>query len=223
VAGDTLRLEHPETHQTYRVLFLPGMTTLSAANLARVQQFFEAGGLLIATTRLPDQSAELGRTEAVRESVRQVFGTEAALPPPEPSRYPQITASSVWAAGGHEAALACDGDPNTRWNARDGSRTNQWLEVDFGTEQTFDRVTLDQHKPNPWASGGDITGYKIQYWGGADWKDAFVGGSLTARRHSDDFPPVTSRKVRLLLAACGAHSVVWEFQVFRTTLLGTPR
>ena len=42
--------------------------------------FFDAGGRVIATTRLPDLSAELGRTEAVREGVRQVFGAEAALP-----------------------------------------------------------------------------------------------------------------------------------------------
>jgi hypothetical protein len=140
-------------------------------------------------------------------------------PPPPAPEWQNLALSkpakaSSQSRGDRNAGKAVDGSHATGWCP--GKTTNQWLEVDFGREQTFDRVTLDQHKPNPWASGGDITSYKIQYWAGADWKDAFVGGSLTPRRHSDHFPPVTSRKVRLLLVACGENSIVWEFQVFRT-------
>ena len=31
----------------------------------------------------------------------------------------------------------------------------------------------------------------------------------------DDFTPVTARRVRLLVIACGENSCVYEFQVFR--------
>ena len=78
VEGDTLRLEHPEIHQTYRVILLPGSTAISAANLAKVKQFFDAGGRVIATTRLPEHSAEFGRTNEVLGDIRNVFGAEAA-------------------------------------------------------------------------------------------------------------------------------------------------
>ena len=144
------------------------------------------------------------------------FSGRAPSPAPECQNLAlgkQATASGQ-SSGDCTAGEAVDGNHATGWCS--GKTTNQWLEVDFGKEAMFDRVTLDQHKTNPWASGGDITSYKIQYWDGADWKDAFVGRSLAARRHSDDFPAVTSRKVRLLLAACGENTVVWEFQVFRT-------
>jgi len=78
VEGNTLRLEHPEVHQTYRAILLPGSTAISAANLAKVKQFYDAGGRVIATTRLPDHSAEFGRTSEVLAAIRHVFGTEAA-------------------------------------------------------------------------------------------------------------------------------------------------
>ncbi len=41
VAGDTIRLDHPEIFQDYRVLILPGSVTISAANLAKAKQLFD--------------------------------------------------------------------------------------------------------------------------------------------------------------------------------------
>ncbi|MCX8109453.1 MAG: glycosyl hydrolase, partial [Verrucomicrobiae bacterium] len=95
VVDNTLRLEHPEMCQVYRVLILPGTTTISAANMAKIQQFFDAGGCVIATTRLPDQSAEIGLTETVRRGIRHLFGEETARMPHEPPRNLQTTASST--------------------------------------------------------------------------------------------------------------------------------
>jgi hypothetical protein len=206
VNGDTLRLEHPDIHQTYRVLVLPGTTTISAANLAKVKQFFDAGGHVIATTRLPDQSAELGRTDAVREGVRHIFGAEAALPPPEPPRYPQTTASTAWAHGGHDAALACDGDPDTRWNARDGNRTNQWIEIDFGTPRAFERVRIREVFDR-------ALGHRVEIWDGQAWqilaKGEAIGGNRIHR-----LAPLTASRVRLVIEAVRSDTPsIAEFEV----------
>ena len=209
VDGGTLRLEHPEIPQTYRVLLLPGTTTISAANLTKVKQIFDAGGRVIATTRLPDQSAEQGRTEEVRENLRHIFGAEAALPPTEPPRYPQITASSAWTAGGHDAALACDGDPDSRWNARNGSRTNQWIEVDFGAPRQFDHVRIREVFDR-------ALKHRVEAWDGQAWQVQAKGDGIgTNCIHR--FAPVTTSRARLLVEAVRSDTPsIAEFEVLDT-------
>ena len=93
-----------------------------------------------------------------------------------------------------------------------GKVAGEWLEVDLGGETTFDRTIIDQHIPGRYAGG--IGAYKIQYWNGRDWKDLVIGKSMAVRQ-MDDFTPVTTRKVRLLISAAGENSCVYEFQVFR--------
>ena len=44
------------------------------SNLRRIQEFFAGGGAVIATTRLPEQSAEKGHDEDVRKAVATMFG-----------------------------------------------------------------------------------------------------------------------------------------------------
>jgi hypothetical protein len=85
VRGNTLVLENAENRETFRVLVVPGSKTISATNLAKIRQFYEAGGAVIATTRLPSKSAEFGGDEKVREIVRSVFGADP-LGPPSPAR-----------------------------------------------------------------------------------------------------------------------------------------
>jgi hypothetical protein len=77
VANGLLELQQPECPQQYRLIILPGMEAISASNLARVKDFFDQGGQVIATTRLPDHSAEFGRDDEVRAMVRHIFGTQA--------------------------------------------------------------------------------------------------------------------------------------------------
>jgi len=113
----------------------------------------------------------------------------------------------------HTADKAVDGNHATGWCS--GKTADQWLEVDFGSELTFSRTVVDQHRPTLLAGGGDVAGYKIQYWEGDGWKDAAIGANMALLRHTDDFAPVTARRLRLFLAACGEHSTVYEFQVFR--------
>ena len=203
---DTLRLEHPEIFQNYRVLILPGSSTISAANLEKVKQFFDAGGKVIATTRLPDQSAEFGQIAEVRAAIRHIFGAEALALPPENRPTTRVTASSVWAAGGHDAALACDGDPDTRWNARDGMRTNQWLEVDFGVPRTFNRVRLRE-------AFNRAVSHRVEAWDGQGWRVCVSGDRMGADRlHT--FAPVTATRVRLVIDAVRSDTPsIAEFEI----------
>ena len=82
--------------------------------------------MVIATTRLPEHSAEAGKDAEVRETIAAMFDAT-----PAQADTIRVTASSVWAAGGHEPELAVDGDPDTRWNTAANTGGNQWLEVEF--------------------------------------------------------------------------------------------
>jgi hypothetical protein len=69
-----IRLTRPELSQSYRVFVLPGSTTIALSNLQKLKAFYDGGGRVIATTRLPDRSAEFGRDAQVRQVVREMFG-----------------------------------------------------------------------------------------------------------------------------------------------------
>ncbi len=74
VENATVRLVRPELSQTYRVFIVPGSTTISVSNLQKIKAFYDGGGRVIATTRLPDRSAEFGRDAEVRQIVSEMFG-----------------------------------------------------------------------------------------------------------------------------------------------------
>jgi hypothetical protein len=76
----TLRLTRPELSQSYRVFLLPGSTTIALGNLQKLKEFYDGGGRVIATTRLPDRSAEFGRDAQVQQLVREMFGAAEAAP-----------------------------------------------------------------------------------------------------------------------------------------------
>lgn len=75
VEGATIRLDFPEQFEQYRVLILPGSTTIHASNLRKIKRFYDAGGQVIATTMLPKRSAEPGRDAEVRELIAAMFGS----------------------------------------------------------------------------------------------------------------------------------------------------
>ncbi len=123
------------------------------------------------------------------------------------------SASSIWGAG-YEASKANDNDFGTRWNAADATGVGEWLQIDFGTNTTFNKTTLTQCLNR-------ITGYKIQYWNGSSWIDAYTGGTLGASR-TDTFSAVTGSKARLYITGIqsdGQNTApsLYEFQIFNET------
>ena len=77
VRPGSLHLSNDRNPETYRILILPNMSVINATSAATIREFYDRGGAVIATTRLPDASAEPGRDAEVREAMAAVFGAAA--------------------------------------------------------------------------------------------------------------------------------------------------
>jgi hypothetical protein len=118
------------------------------------------------------------------------------------------TASSIWGAG-YEAGKANDNDPSTRWNSVISSAAGEWLELDFSTATTFNGAEILQEVT--WTL---ITSYRLQYWNGSSWIDAYVGRNMQALER-DRFPAVVSQKIRLWVESTSGNTpTIKEFRVF---------
>ncbi len=72
-----LVLDNKENREEYEVLIIPGGNTLSAATAKKAWEFYQNGGFVIATSRLPGFSAEFGRDREVRQVFSDMFGIPA--------------------------------------------------------------------------------------------------------------------------------------------------
>jgi len=77
----TLHLNNAMTWQDYQVLIIPGGKVIPWASLKMIKDFYEHGGKVIATTRLPDQSAESGHDHEVQAAIAEMFGSVPAFIP----------------------------------------------------------------------------------------------------------------------------------------------
>jgi hypothetical protein len=84
VRGASLRLENAVNFEDYRVLVVPGSRVIAASNLAKIKAFYDAGGTIIATTRLPEQSAEFGQDAAVAGTIGALFERPSSTAPSAP-------------------------------------------------------------------------------------------------------------------------------------------
>jgi len=95
-ANHTLNLNNKVNHEQYKVLILPGKHDAGAINLSTLQkakEFYDHGGTVISTARLPVKSAELGKDAQVAKLVQDMFGLD-----PNKSGHPYTKNSN--AAGG---------------------------------------------------------------------------------------------------------------------------
>jgi putative intracellular protease/amidase len=79
----TLNLENAVNYERYKVLILPGKHDPGAINLSTLQKakdFYDRGGTIISTARLPVKSAELGHDALVVKIVRDIFGLDPNKP-----------------------------------------------------------------------------------------------------------------------------------------------
>lgn len=186
VDGAAITLNNKVNYERWRVFLIPGSRCISVATLRRIKEFYDHGGMVIATTRLPDCAAESGADAEVRQLVTAIFGTEE-------ERAPQVRASSTWAGGGYDPAMSMDGSDQTRWNAADGNRGAQWLEVDLGCAQVIAGAVVNEALDR-------VRGYRLQTWNGTAWVDQSTGERLGAHKEIT-FAPVSTTKVRLLMEA----------------------
>jgi hypothetical protein len=78
VDGATITLNNKVNHERWRAFIIPGSRCINVATLRRIKQFYDQGGTVIATTRLPDCSAEPGADAEVRQLVTAIFGDQKA-------------------------------------------------------------------------------------------------------------------------------------------------
>lgn len=123
------------------------------------------------------------------------------------------SASSVWQNSPvYAAAMANDGDPNTRWNTGYPTLSQEWLELDWPSPVTFNRTAYLQYI----GGGNRIFGYQIQHWNGSSWITDVNGGSMGSYA-TDIFPTVSASKVRLVLTSMTSAPSVDEFYVYNDT------
>jgi len=194
VDGSTITLNNKVNCERWRAFIIPGSLCINVATLRRIKQFYDQGGAVIATTRLPDCAAEPGADAEVRQLVADIFGAEVA----RQDNFPHVSASSSWPGGGFDPAMSMDGCIQTRWNAADGSKAAQWLEADFGSKQTVTGVIVNE-------AFDRVRGYRIQTWDGAKWVDQATGERLGEHKEIA-FAPVSTTKVRLLMEAVATDS-----------------
>lgn len=74
VQGNKLVLNNQENREEFRVIILPGGDTINLTVAKKLQAFYRAGGKIIATSKLPTKSAELGKDNEIRAIMDELFG-----------------------------------------------------------------------------------------------------------------------------------------------------
>lgn len=202
VVGAELHLNNKVNAEQYKVVIIPGSRAIHWSSLKKIKEFYDNGGSVIATTRLPESSAEFGKDKEVKETIAAMFGPVGS----KKDDFPRVIASSSWTAGGFAPENAADGDLQSRWNAADGDKNPQWLEVDFGTMKTFGKTVVREAFDRTRA-------YRIQAWDGTTWNDCAKGERLGVEK-TDAFAPANASKVRLWIDAVASDSVsISDFEV----------
>lgn len=198
VKGDRIKLNNRINHEEYKVLIIPGHKTIRWSNLKKIKQFYDNGGKVIATGQLPYKSAEFGHDADVVAAIKAMF--------PQVGEQILATASSEWReSGAYEAAKAIDGSKDTRWAPSDEPATNWWIEVDYGTNRTFNSTRVSE-------AFNRVTSYAIQYWNGITWATCASGTSLGENK-VDKFDPVTCSRVRLWIYSVSSDTPsICEFE-----------
>lgn len=161
LAGCFLRLQQPAFPQEYRLIILPGMEAISASNLAKVKTFFDQGGQVVATSRLPDQSAEFGKGDQVRAMTLHIFGHEAVVASSRRSAHPEAGASSVAGAASHAAPPS---EPGRVFASRGAGGGRAWF-IENPTAAAL-RETVEQALPQPdvaWLGPPTVAGGHLTY------------------------------------------------------------
>jgi len=93
-----LKLTNKMNSEAWQVLALPSMKTITTSNIVDARKFYEAGGKVVFTTRLPWKAVELNGDSLVQAAVRGIFPELAKLAPGD--SFPEIAMEVSNAVGG---------------------------------------------------------------------------------------------------------------------------
>jgi hypothetical protein len=129
--------------------------------------------------------------------------------PPNLAFSKAFSASSInSAATGPEKAF--DGAVSTQWTAAAGKTVNEWLQIDFGMNTTFNKIILSEN-------GAVITGYKIQTWNGTAWVDAYTGTTIGAQS-TITLASTVGSKARILITSANQAPSINEFEIYNIVI-----
>ncbi len=74
IDGKKLILDNEVNREEYSVLIVPGSRVLSVETARKIEAYYDAGGTVIATNILAEQSAERGRDAEIKRIMGEVFG-----------------------------------------------------------------------------------------------------------------------------------------------------
>jgi len=91
INGATLEMENEVNHQNFKVLILPGQTVISLKALEKIKDYYENGGVVVATSLLPSKASELTGNEKIATAnnrkvqalIQEMFGIDSSKPMPE--------------------------------------------------------------------------------------------------------------------------------------------
>ena len=103
-----------------------------------------------------------------------------------------VTASATREpAAKHAAAFATDSDPESEWSAPEG-QSSATLELTFSRMRTIKTVKFEE-STRPIR----IRAYSVEWWDGAAWRHLIKRSNIEYWLAGDDFPPVTTQKLRV--------------------------
>ncbi|MDD8025177.1 MAG: glycosyl hydrolase [Acidobacteriota bacterium] len=118
VEDGVLRLVHPDWSQAYTTVIVPGASAVRADNLRTIKAFYDRGGRVIFTTRLPGHSAEPGLDGEVRVLLEAMLGPDGRGGGKGPGKavfLPDPTTEALGAALADEASV-----PDIDWKTPAG-------------------------------------------------------------------------------------------------------
>ncbi len=121
----------------------------------------------------------------------------------------RVTASNYHSAP-YLPEYAVDGKTSTRWATQDSAMNGSWLQLEFNYPVTINKSVIKPLLgPNNY-----INKFNIEYWDykADEWKIAYTGQNVGSV-HTDNFPSVSSDKIRLFMVEASRPSI-WEFELY---------
>ncbi|CAK4844801.1 unnamed protein product [Aphanomyces euteiches] len=154
------------------------------------------------------------RTQQPGESIiLRISTTASALPTPAPNLASgkTATASTTWAGVGYDASKVTDGNISTRWSAASGTANNEWVEVNFGSATSVNRVVVKEYGSG--TQSFQIKAYILQYWNGTSYVNLTKGFTVGDLK-TFDFPTVSTSKIRFYVTSANFIPSINEIEAY---------
>ena len=177
-----------------------------------------AGTGQLVTVSFAEQSAQYVKVTETASGVTgnwwsiAEFNVYSAHPP---AGTPLVLGRTGWvtsasASGGGAPANAIDGSESTRWSTGAAQTAGQWFQVNLGSPQSFDEVTMDAGPSN----GDYPAAYTVAVSNdGSSWAQV-ASGTGTAQLVTSTFAAQTAQYVRITQTSSGVKGNWWSIAEF---------